>query len=294
MISRRRFVGGASAAALVCGLDGVAFAAPLGLPLGIQLYSVREQLAKDYDGTLEQVGSAGYKEVEAAGYYNKSAAEVKAAMQKAGLKCVSSHHPFGDLRAKFDEILAFEKELGVGYIICSSPGFKTPAAAGSSDRGRTMSMDDWKWIADQFNMMAAKTAAEGIKFGYHNHIHEFDVTNGVVPYLEVLKMTDPAKMTFELDCGWATVAGHNPVELMRDHPGRFSMLHVKDFKADGVAGKEPTVTELGMGSIDYRPIFAQAAKNQKIRHMFVEQEAFDMPWVQSLKVDADYIRGLKG
>jgi sugar phosphate isomerase/epimerase len=146
--------------------------------------------------------------------------------------------------------------------------------------------------------MGEKAAAAGIHFGYHNHVHEFAAVDGVVPYMELLRMTDPSKVTLELDCGWAIVAGAKPVDLLRDHPGRFSMLHVKDFKANastgaGAEAHEPTVTELGMGSIDYRPIFQQAAKTQKIKHMFVEQEAFDMPYMQSLKVDADYMRGLK-
>ncbi|RXH58603.1 sugar phosphate isomerase/epimerase family protein [Granulicella sibirica] len=299
MISRRSFLGRASAAAACTALAGrasLAYATPLGLPLGIQLYSVREQLAKDYDATLIEVGKAGFKEVEAAGFYKKSAAEVKQSLKNAKLHCVSSHHPFGDLRTKFDEILAFNKELGVQYMICSSPGFKTPAPAGGSDRGRKMSIDDWRWISDQFNQMGEKTAAQGIHFGYHNHIHEFGPVDGTIPYMELLRLTDPAKVTLELDCGWATVAGMKPIDLMREHPNRFSMLHVKDFKDNGTFGpdaKEPVVTELGMGSIDYKPIFAEAKKTQKIKHMFVEQEAFDMPWQQSLKTDADYLTNLK-
>jgi sugar phosphate isomerase/epimerase len=103
-------------------------------------------------------------------------------------------------------------------------------------------------------------------------------------------------VTFELDCGWAAVAGKNLVELLRDHPYRISMLHVKDFKLTGTPspeGQTPPVTELGRGTIDYVPVFAQAAKTQRIRHAFVEQEEFDMPWKQSLRIDAEYIRGLK-
>ena len=98
-------------------------------------------------------------------------------------------------------------------------------------------------------------------------------------------------MTFELDCGWAIVGGMKPVEIMEQHPYRISMLHVKDFRMEGSADKnDPTVTELGRGSITYAPVFAQAAKTQHIEHMFVEQEAFDIPWKESLKVDADYMR----
>ena len=301
MISRRSFLRNVSAAAACTAVSfraSVSYAEPLGLPLGIQLYSVRQQLAKDYEGTLAEVGSVGYREVEAAGFYQRSAADVKQAMQKANLRCVSAHFPFADLHARYDEILAFNKELGVEYLICSSPGFKASAPTLGPDHRPVLTLDDWRWNAEQFNLMGEKAAAAGIRFGYHNHVHEFAAVDGVVPYRELLRITDPSKVTLELDCGWATVAGAKPVDLLRDYPGRFSMLHVKDFKANasaeaGADAHEPTVTELGLGSIDYRPIFQQAAKTQKIKHMFVEQEAFDMPYMQSLKVDADYMRGLK-
>ena len=114
---------------------------------------------------------------------------------------------------------------------------------------------------------------------------------------ELLRLTDAKKVTFELDCGWAMVAGVSPVEVMKSYPYRISMLHVKDFKLPPTPSPEnhdgAKVTELGLGTIDYRPIFAQAAKTQRIQHAFVEQEAFDMPWKESLKVDADYMRTFK-
>jgi len=290
MISRRSFLGQASAAAIYAATKpAAAFANPLGLPLAIQLYSVRQQLQQDYDGTLAQVAAAGYREVESAGYYNKSAAEVKQSLQKAGLRCVSAHHPMGALRQNFDELLAFDKEIGCDYLICSSASPK----ATDAPKGYTMTLDDWRWNADQFNQMGEKAVKVGIRFGYHNHVHEFEQVDGGIPYDELLRITDPAKVTFELDCGWATVAGIKPYELMAKHPHRFSMFHIKDFKNPGGGQKEAKVTELGLGDIDYRPIFQQAAKNQKIRHIFVEQEAFDMPWQDSLKTDAEYIRKFK-
>ena len=294
MVSRRAFVGGLSAAAAYAAIPAISMADPLGLPLGLQLYSVREQLAADFGPTLDAVGSLGYREVEAAGFYKKSASEVKQAMAKARLRCVSAHYPFSALQPDFNAILAFNKDVGVQYLVCASPGFKTPPTGPAPKGGRVLTLDDWRWNADQFNTMGEKAAAMGIHFGYHNHVREFAPVDGVVPYMELLRLTDPAKVTLELDCGWAVVGGTKPVDLLRDYPNRFSMLHVKDFKVDADTGPEhePKVTELGMGSIDYRPIFAQAARTQKIKHMFVEQEAFDMPYLQSLKVDADYVHSL--
>ena len=275
-----------------CLAGRVALANPLGLPLGIQLYSVREQMVQDFEGALAAVAGAGYTEVEAAALPKKSAKEIRAALDKAGLRCVSAHHPFGDLHARFDEIVAFDKELGVQFIICSSSGYRTPPTPGQH---RPFALDDWHYNAEQLNVMGEKSKNAGVRFGYHNHSGEFDVTEGKVPLFELLRLTEPSKVTFEMDCGWVVVGGANPVDVLQQYPNRFSMLHVKDFvfQPNASTGKrEAKVTELGRGTIDYKPIFAQAAKNQHIQHTFVEQEAFDMPWKESLKVDAAYMKQL--
>lgn len=293
-ISRREFAGGMAAMAALSFTSRVSFANPLGLPLGLQLYSVRQQMSEDFEGALAGVSAACYTEVEAAALPKKDAAEVRAALDKAGLHCVSAHHPFGDLHTRFDEIVAYDKQLGVKFLICSSPGRRNPAATSASGGHAPFTLDDWHYNADQFNAMGEKLAAQGIRFGYHNHVPEFAMTEGKVPYFEMLRLTDPKKVTFELDCGWAVVAGMKPVEIMKAHPHRITMLHVKDFKAPATASPTPEefkVTELGMGSIDYHPIFAEAARSQHIEHAFVEQEAFDLPWKDSLKVDAKYMRG---
>ena len=290
-ISRRRFIGTTAGAVAAFGLGGrVAFANPLGLPLGIQLYSVRREMAQDFEGTLAGVAEAGYTEVESAALPKKSAKEIRAALDKAGLKCVSSHRGFGDFKDRFDETVAFDKELGVKYMICPGPGRRVADAKGPT------TIDDWHYNAEQFNVFGEKLAKVGVKFGYHNHTGEFAVSEGKTPYYELLRLTDPKKVTFELDCGWAFVAGVNPVDLMKTYPYRFSMLHVKDFTLPPNPApdkrEEAKVTELGKGSTDYRPVFAQSAKSQHITHTFVEQEAFDMPWKESLKVDAAYLKGL--
>ena len=295
-LTRRSFLTRASAATVSASfLNRFAGATPLGLPLGLQLYSVRQQMAEDLDGALAAVKAAGYTEVEAAALPKKSAAEVRAALDKADLRCVSAHHPFTDLHARFDELAEYDRALGVKYIICAAPGFASPAKPGSGGSARVLTLADWQYNAEQFNHMGEQLAASGIRFGYHNHTREFVSTEGKLPYAELLRLTDPKKVTMELDCGWAKVAGVNPIDLMREYPHRFSMLHVKDFHLSGAPDPERhevKVTELGRGSIDYKPIFAQAAKTQDIQHSFVEQEAFDMPWKESLKIDADYIRGL--
>src|ERR1700761_3621784 len=197
VISRRTFVSSGAAAALYA--TGVGRAAVLGLPIGLQLYSVRTLLPNDYAGTLKQVGALGYKEVEAAGFFNLPVEQVKAAMKAAGLRCVSAHYPLALLRQHLDEILTFCRSLGAGYVVCSSPMHKQEGAKGP------LSLDDWRWSADQFNQVASKVEAEGMRFAYHNHYAEFGAIDGVLPYDVLLKNTDPAKVSFELDCGWVIV-----------------------------------------------------------------------------------------
>ena len=292
MISRREFVAGTAATAALCLTERAALANPLGLPLGIQLYSVRDQMAQDFEGTLAAVAAAGFTEVEAAALPKKSAREIRAALNQAGLRCVSAHHPFGDLHARFEELVTFDKEIGVQFVICSSSGFRNPMAKGER---RKFTLDDWRYNAEQLNVMGQASKPLAVRFGYHNHSGEFDLAEGKVPLFELLRITEPDKVTFEMDCGWVVVGGASPVQVMRDYPNRFSMLHVKDFQLEPNAGggkREAKVTELGRGTIDYKPIFAQAAKNQHIQHAFVEQEAFDIPWKESLSVDAAYMKRL--
>lgn len=292
MISRRKFIGyGSAAVAYAAGGARFANANALGLPLGIQLYSVRQQLQQDYDKALADVASAGFQEVEAAGFYGRTSTQVQQALQKVGLRCVSSHVSYRDLNSKFDEVVAFHKELGAKYIICPGPASKD-STPGPNGKPKPMTIEDWRWFAGELNRLGEKTKAAGITLGYHNHVHEFEPVDGGVPYAELLRIMDPKITTLELDCGWASVAGHKPQDLMRDHPNRFSMLHIKDFKL-GSKSSEAKVTELGLGDIDYKPILAQATKTQKIRHLFVEQEAFTMPYMDSLKTDAKYMRDLK-
>lgn len=272
-------------------------ASPFGLPIGLQLYSVREMMAKDYEGTLKQIGALGYQEVETAGYFDHSSEQVKSAMSAAGLKCVSAHYSYTSLNKDFDKIVAFNKEIGVQYIICAFPGIKNPSRLkDTSYRTQTNSftLEDYRWNADQFNKFGEKLKAAGMKFGYHNHTMEFAKQDGVVPFDEMVRLTDPDLVTFEMDCGWVIVGGANPVDYLHRYPSRISMLHVKDFKhveKPASTPEPPPAAELGRGTLDYRPVF-EAAKKANIKHYFVEQEEFDLPPMESLKIDADYMKKL--
>jgi sugar phosphate isomerase/epimerase len=272
-------------------------ASPFGLPIGLQLYSVRQLLPKDYEGTLKQIAALGYQEVEAAGYFDHTAPQVKAAMSAAGLHLVSAHYSHDNLAKDFDNILAFNHEVGVDYLICSFPGIKDPSRLkDTSHRSvvNSFTMDDYRWNADQFNKFGEKVKAAGMKFGYHNHTMEFTKQDGLVPLDEMIRLTDPGLVTFELDCGWVIVGGANPVDYLRRYPTRISMLHVKDFKPTDKPASivdPPHAAQLGEGTLDYRPVF-EAAKKANIKHYFVEQEGFDIPPLEGLKIDEEYMKKL--
>ncbi len=282
--SRRTFLKttGAVAAAALTGSHRLG-AAPLTLPIGLQLYSVRNLLPKDFDGTLAQLSAAGYKVVEAAGYFNKTAPEFRSAMDKAGLRCISTHHPLMMLRTQLDQLIEYGHTLGLEYIICSSSGgvHRDPAAKGE------LTLDDWRYVAEEFNRIGEKVKAAGMTFGMHNHTPEFAVENGVLVYDGLLRLTDPRFVVFEMDCGWVTAAGHNPVDYLSKTPARFPLLHVKDMAREANNSFHSVV--LGHGVVDYRPILRAATG---LKYYFIEQEEFSGDPMTELREDAAYMRKL--
>ena len=280
--SRRSFLKatGAVAATACAGVERLA-AAPMKMPIGLQLYSVRELLPKDFSGTLGKVREAGYTRVEAAGYYDKTAADFRHAMDDAGLRCVSAHHPMSVLRPQLDKLIEYGQKLGLEYIVCSWTDHRDPTAKGP------MTLDDWRWAAGEYNRIGEKVKAAGMTFGYHNHTPEFRSEGGVLFYDELLRLVDPKLMVFEMDCGWVFAAGRDPVEFLKRAPERFPLLHVKDM-AKGANGEFHS-TVLGRGLMNYAPILRAATG---LKQYFIEQEEFDMDTMEALRLDAEYMRKL--
>jgi sugar phosphate isomerase/epimerase len=272
-----------AAAAAACVGAGDLYAEKLKTPLGLQLYSVREMLPKDLDGTLKKLAAIGYKECEAAGYFGRTAAQWKQSMDAAGLRCVSTHHTLADLKSKLSELTDYAHAIGLEYVICSWAGLHRDP----QKKGGELNLDDWRWVADQFNEIGQKVKAGGLTFGYHNHTVEFGTENGVVFYDELLKRTDPRYVVFEMDCGWVVGGGHNPVEYLKQSPERFPLFHVKDL-VKGPDGKFKNVI-LGKGTIDYRPIFRAATG---MKHCFIEQEEYTFNPIEDLKQDGEFLEKL--
>lgn len=279
--SRRDFLKTTGAAAAVALTARPLLAESLEAPVGLQLYSVRDLLPKNFDGTLKQLGGFGYRVVEAAGFYKKSATEWRQSMEQAGLRCVSAHYPLAQIKGHEQELIDYAKAIGLEYMICSWVGMHRDPA----NKSEKLDLDDWRWAADQFNEIGAKVKAAGMQFGYHNHTIEFAQEDGVVYYDELLKRTDRKLVVFEMDCGWVVAGGANPVHYLKQDPERFPMLHVKDLVKQP-DGKWKNVV-MGKGTIDYHPIFKAASG---LKYYFIEQEEFEGDPMTELHEDAEFLQ----
>lgn len=299
MISRRAFLEHSSLAlaAMTClPARAAAETGPLGRPVGLQLYTVRQDAARDLTGTLTQIARIGYREVETAGYYDKPAKQLRSLFAGLGLSAPSVHHGMQDLQKDVEAKIAYAAELGAKYFVCAFPALPGDAALPA---GKTiangMTLDDWKWNAEQLNRIGALTKQAGLMTGYHNHNMEFRTIDGQVAYDQLLAWTDPALVTMEMDVAWVVTAGADPIRYLHEHPGRFSLLHVKDVRRDAVTVADvlrAQTTEVGQGKIDWKRLFT-AAKSTKVQHYFVEQENFERPVLDAVRMSYEYLSTLK-
>jgi sugar phosphate isomerase/epimerase len=222
--------------------------------------------------------------VEAAGFGKFTAAQFRGLLDAAGLKCPSAHLPLtGD---DLSRPLADANTLGAHFATSSvlrtfDFGGVRPTAGGLAKMPPLppLGLDGFKAIAEHMNRVGRQVHDAGLQYAYHNHNFEFEkMPDGSYGYDLLVKGTDPELVKFEVDCGWMVVAGANPVEYFRNYPGRFRMLHVKDFKRPPqptvalIGPNRPEGTPPGEGFIDYGPIFA-AARDAGIEHVFAEEEA---------------------
>ena len=259
MLHRRNFIAAAVAVAAA-----PALADPLGQRPGIQLYTVKDALAADAPGTLKQLAAIGYRTVETFDLGKFSPQDFRKLLNGAGLVCASCHLNFkdGDNGALFD----IAHQLGARFVV--SAGLFGVIGVNSAGANETA----FHAIAALAGRIGSAAKQAGLSFALHNHNMEFRSFGGVTGHDLLLNETNPALVGFELDCGWAAIAGHDPAALLEAHPGRYPLLHIKDFQRPLLPSTEPggpPGAVLGKGFIDYRPVFA-AAKG--VRHYFVEQE----------------------
>ena len=282
MINRRTFLDTATRSALgslcltgIGGMEGRAAPKKLG-KIGVQLYTVRNEMAKDFDGALRQVAAIGFKEVEFAGYYNRTPQQVKAALEQYGLTAPAAHASLKALREELTRTIEAAQVVGHRYLICP---FLLPP--------ERQTLDSYKRLAAFFNQVGESCRRADIRFGYHNHDFEFLPLEGQVPYDLLLAETDPKLVKMELDLYWIIKAGRTPAEYFAKHPGRFELFHVKDM--DQTPRRH--FTEVGRGTIDFKQIFAQG-KRAGVKHYFVEQDETPGSPFESLKASFAHLRGV--
>lgn len=287
-ITRRTFLGHLGAQAAAAGiLKTMAFAKSIDR-LGMQLYTVRDLMAKDFEGTIAKVAALGYKEVEFAGYFDRKPPEVKAILARHGLTAPSTHADYASLAEdKLPRVIEDSRTIGHRFIV--NPWI---------DEQMRKEPDVWKRIAATFNRAGEMTKKAGIQFAYHNHHFEFVPEKGTRPIETILRECDPNLVKIELDLCWTTVAGADPLTYFSRYPGRFPLVHVKGLKKvpDGEPPVPfdkaiPEITDVGNNDIiNWKRIFAKS-QQAGIQHYFVEHDAPPSP-LDSLEKSAAYLRGL--
>ena len=288
-MDRRTFLGTMTAATLLTRRLGLAADDHKIEKIGLQLYTVRDLMKQDFDGTLAKVAAIGYKEVEFAGYFDHSPKDVRAAVDRHGLTAPSAHIDYKSLGEKFPEVIEAAKVVGHDYLV--NPWI---------DAEIRKQPDGWKQAAETFNRAGQACKKAGIQFGYHNHWVEFLPVNGKLPYDFLLTECDPNLVKMELDLCWITVGGQDPLRYFDRYPGRFPLVHVKDVKivppvtaggAQDFGSSMKDMTEVGSGIIDWKKIFAQSDK-AGIKHYFVEHDNPKKP-LESIKTSYDYLARLR-
>jgi sugar phosphate isomerase/epimerase len=293
-MNRRTFIETSVATAVLTTLPTKAFADEHKISkVGLQLYTVRDEMKKDFEGTIAKVAAIGYKEMEFAGYFGHSPKDVRAILDKNGLTSPSSHESYDTVEKKLPETLEGAHVIGQTFLVCPYIDEKMRTA------------DGYKRVAETFNKVGEASKKAGVQFAYHNHYWEFipdAQLGGKFPYDFLLESTDANNVKMEMDLCWISVAGKDPLSYFNKYPGRFPLVHVKDYVNDpnakssyaGATGSvefKGRLADVGKGTIDFKRIFAESDKGG-IKHYFVENDDAKTPF-EDIKISYDYLSALR-
>lgn len=260
--------------------------------IGLQLWTVRSEMAADPKGTLEAIAKIGYKDLESAGYseglfYGMEKKEFKNLLKELGLKMQSGHTRTGFLapelkntmRGNFDAVCEDAAEMGQKTIVCGW----------FSDEERK-DIESYKRLVDLFNKCGVTAKKHGIQFAHHNHDFEFQKMEGLVPYDLLLNETDVDLVKFQMDLYWVKKGGADAFDYFKNHPGRFTTWHVKDMDDT----PEKFFTEVGNGIIDFKAIFKEKELSG-MEYFYVEQDdCKDHKPMESIAISHDYMSKMRG
>ena len=245
--------------------------------IGLQLYTVRRDLEKDFDGTLRKISAIGINEVEFAGYFNHNPKEIKKLLKELKLAAPSAHISTETLRKDLSKAIDDAKIIGHEFFVL-----------GYLPEEERKSLDAYKKLAELLNKAGEECGKSGLQFAYHNHDFEFKKTENRIPYDLILAETDEQKVKMEMDLYWISKAGFDPVFYFEKYPKRFPLVHVKDMDATS----KKYFTEVGRGIINFKKIFTKA-KAAGIKHYFIEQDETPGEPIESVKISLKYLRNLR-
>ncbi len=244
---------------------------------GIQLWSVKDEMAKDPIGTLRSIASFGYNQVETfegdnGMFWGMKTIEFKSFIEDLGMELVGGHcDVFANIEMKIDQA----NEAGLQFMVCPWLGPKD-------------NLNDYLKAAEAFEAIGQKCKKQGIKFCYHNHDYSFTPINSIHPQEIFLNHTDPDHVFFEMDVYWTHLSGHDPISWIDKYQNRWPILHIKD-QAELYLDDKFISTELGKGIIDYAALL-EAFQVRGIKYFMVEQERFDHNTpLDAAKVNAEYM-----
>jgi sugar phosphate isomerase/epimerase len=283
-LSRREFLKNAATGAAAAGFLSTGAlelrANPLGLPIGCQTWPVREMIAKDFPGTIQQLAAAGFQTIELCspvgyaefgfgGLAKYSGAELRKILGDAGVTCISSHFGIKELRDNQEARIAWATDVGLTQMIVPSLGGpKKPT------------LDDVKRAADEYNKMAELSAKAGLQQGLHNEDFELSTINGKRTYDVLLELLDPKLVQFQFQV--STISqGYDAAEYFTKYPGRFFSMHVQGWSA-----QTKKIMAVGQDTLDWKKIFT-AAKTAGVKNYFVEMN------LELMKASVPYLRSLQ-
>jgi sugar phosphate isomerase/epimerase len=244
-------------------LNAMGSSGSIKMPIGFQVWTIKDLLVKDFPGTLKMMADLGYQSLEMCsppGYESSGFGplmklkpkEMKKIIRDAGLKCISSHYGMSEFREHLDERIAFALESGQTQMILSSFGLSEKAT-----------LDDWLKAADELNKMGVKAKKAGIQMGFHNHHGEFQKINGTLIYDALMSQFDPEYIKMQFQVAVISI-GYKASEYFKKYPGRFISAHLADWSAE-----KKTEVPIGQGIVDWKEFFA-AVKKGGVKNTYVE------------------------
>ena len=275
IMTRRSFMGIMAAAPLAA-----AVAPSKSIPVGLELYSVREALTKDLMGTVRGVAKMGYQCVEFYSPYHDWTADyahqVRAELDRLGIHCYSTHNGLESFISEgIGKSIELNKILGARYVVCAHPG-------------EVAGLDGWKRVAEILNKANETMKGQGLRAGYHNHDAEWKPIDGKRP-MEILAAATDKSIILQLDVGTCMAAGADPVAWIKSNPGRIRSIHVKDWSPQ----KEYRVLT-GEGSTPWKQLFAAAETVGGVEYYLIEQEGSDYSEMETAQRCLALFRKLHG